>query len=107
MSTKTIKAEIVSIGTETKTRKSADPLKPVSQYKVCTVKFLEGRAAGLEYFAQRTTTPNSDGVVKSEIVVGQKVVCYMTVADNTPFFEISASNPNLVSGEDLMALLAD
>lgn len=69
------------------------------QYRLCTVKFIGGVLNGKTQFANRTI-----GADKAPISVGDEVGCYVSYADNKPFFEISTSAV-VDSAEDIMALL--
>lgn len=87
------KATIVTISDDVRTKSNG------KEYLLTTVKFVGGKLAGKTYFAQRTL---GDG--KSNIVVGQDVLCYLSVVDNKPFFEIS-TGASVDSADDIMNAL--
>jgi hypothetical protein len=97
---KQFEAQVVTVSDVVKTKKNS-----ISTFNVCTVKFLEGKLAGKQYFAQRTLT-DKNGNKKSPVNVGQKVTVYLSVVENLPFFEIGTGGGSVDSAEDIMALLS-
>ena len=96
---KEFQAVVLTTSDVVKTKKNS-----ISTFNVCTVEFLEGSLKGKKYFAQRTLT-DKNGNRKNPVSQGDKVICYVSIVDNKPFFEIGTGGGSVDSADDIMALL--